>query len=323
MALTAAPGGAAAAPAPQAAPLPARALAAFLRRYPFGRGQGRILASAPVRAILGAAAGPVWARAGGRPCLVPLDDHVGRMLFLFGDFDPWVGRVLEACLEPGDVALDIGANLGAMTLAMAARVGPAGRVLAVEPSPAVLPFLRQTLAQNAELPVTLVDVALGRAEGTLRLALEPGNLGRAHLIPPGAAAGGEVHPVRVRRLAGLLREEGITQVAAAKIDVEGSEAEVLAGLLGAEPPAPLPEAILLEEHDPAGSRAFALLREGGYALHGIEKRLIGRPRLLPEGTAGFLRARDFLAIRAGARAALRRRLGLPPEDRPPTEARKG
>jgi FkbM family methyltransferase len=46
--------------------------------------------------------------------------------------------------RPGDCVLDIGANVGDWTIAMAARVGPLGKVIAFEP----VPYLAQTIVKT-------------------------------------------------------------------------------------------------------------------------------------------------------------------------------
>lgn len=57
-------------------------------------------------------------------------------------------------LQPGDMAIDIGANIGHMTTEMGLAVGPQGRVLAFDPNP----FVFEILAQNAKLNPTLSNI---------------------------------------------------------------------------------------------------------------------------------------------------------------------
>ncbi|HLH26308.1 MAG TPA: methyltransferase domain-containing protein [Chloroflexota bacterium] len=52
-------------------------------------------------------------------------------------------------LAPGSHLLDVGSGPGFVSLLAAERVGPAGRVYAVDPSPAALAFLRERLAERA------------------------------------------------------------------------------------------------------------------------------------------------------------------------------
>src|SRR5689334_17872742 len=73
----------------------------------------------------------------GAQALVVVDDYVGRALYLWGEHDPRITDVLDAVLSPGDTVLDIGANLGAVSLFACRRVGSTGRVHCFEPQPLV------------------------------------------------------------------------------------------------------------------------------------------------------------------------------------------
>lgn len=68
--------------------------------------------------------------------LVPRNDTVvARSLLEYGEYFESEVELFDHLCGPGDSVADIGANLGAHTLALARRVGPAGSVLAVEPQP--------------------------------------------------------------------------------------------------------------------------------------------------------------------------------------------
>jgi FkbM family methyltransferase len=85
------------------------------------------------------------------------------------EFDPapLVVDSREHAPQPGEVALDVGANIGAVTCWMAARVGATGRVVAFEPDPDNLAVLRRNLAANQADPVTVVDRGAWDSEGEL------------------------------------------------------------------------------------------------------------------------------------------------------------
>ena len=65
-----------------------------------------------------------------------------------------------ALIEPGDVVVDVGADIGALTVPLARAVGPAGRVLAFEPQPTVFQNLCANLALNDLLHVQAFNAAL-------------------------------------------------------------------------------------------------------------------------------------------------------------------
>ena len=77
-----------------------------------------------------------------------------------------VHRLMSAFLQPGAVVIDAGANIGYNTVFFAQRVGPQGRVIAVEPAGDNLEVLRRNVTSNALGNVTIAPVAAGRVRET-------------------------------------------------------------------------------------------------------------------------------------------------------------
>ena len=132
-------------------------------------------------------------------------------------------RFLRALIKPGMRALDVGANFGVYTLALANAVGSTGRVWAIEPGTEAAEHLAKSLAANRFAHVELIQCALSQADGSgfMQTGVSP-ELRR--LVADNGAAS-----VKVRSLDSLARERGIERVDFVKIDVEGEEANVLAG----------------------------------------------------------------------------------------------
>ncbi|MBM4269702.1 MAG: FkbM family methyltransferase [Deltaproteobacteria bacterium] len=80
---------------------------------------------------------------------VDLADAIGRGV-LDGVYEPEERAWLAEEARPGDVVLDIGANIGFFTVLLAARVGPTGKVLAYEPSPSNADLLARSIAENRQ-----------------------------------------------------------------------------------------------------------------------------------------------------------------------------
>lgn len=123
--------------------------------------------------------------------------------------------------RPGDTVIDVGANIGSLSLAAAAAVGPRGKVIAIEPHPVVFKYLCGNVRLNPALAVETVNVALGDECGTLRFSNLPSDNYNA------VDAAGELE-VPVSTLDVLL-EKRIGRVRLLKIDVEGYEEFVLRG----------------------------------------------------------------------------------------------
>ncbi len=138
-------------------------------------------------------------------------------------------------VEPGDLVFDVGAHLGDRTAAFSAL---GARVVALEPNPTLLPWLRRLVGRRPG--VVIVPRAAGPSAGSASLAVSPANptvstldRGWAEQIPQanpgfrGVRWDQEVE-VPVTTLDDLIREHGEPRFC--KVDVEGFEAQVLAGL---------------------------------------------------------------------------------------------
>ena len=64
------------------------------------------------------------------------DRYVSASLDVYGEYSPEERELLCSLVQPGDVVCQVGANVGAITLPLAHRVGPTGRIFALEPQAA-------------------------------------------------------------------------------------------------------------------------------------------------------------------------------------------
>ena len=161
-----------------------------------------------------------------------LKEGIDFAIWLFGHFEPDAYAAYKARLQPGDVVLDIGANIGGHALPLAQCVAPTGKVLAFEPTiyafgklnrhrelnPELgkLIFARQTLLMDspaAAVPATIASAwPLEAQEG-----LHPDHLGRMESTTGAQAA----------TLDELVADE--PRIDFIKLDVDGHELAVLKG----------------------------------------------------------------------------------------------
>jgi FkbM family methyltransferase len=128
---------------------------------------------------------------------------------------------LRRYLRPGDIVVDVGANIGLCTLAASRAVRDEGRVIALEPHPRIFSYLRENVALNHAGNVSMHNLALGDREGTLVLSdlrADDQNF---------VARGRDGIEIAVRRLDQLPLPDA--RIALVKIDVEGYERFVLEG----------------------------------------------------------------------------------------------
>jgi len=156
---------------------------------------------------------------------------------------PWVEDEvagLAAVVRPGEVCLDIGAEYGLYTHALARLVGRGGSVHAVEPLPGAFRILSGLVRARRLRNVVVHRLALGeqRATGLLSLPYRRGLPvhGRAYLTTGALHEGPNVEfgsarevGVDVLTLDALCAREGLERVDFLKADVEGAELPVLRG----------------------------------------------------------------------------------------------
>ncbi len=136
-------------------------------------------------------------------------------------------------LRPGDVFVDIGANVGYFAIA-AAMTHPGLRALAIEPLKRNAHLIRRNIEANAVEGVELLPLAVGTPSGERRLRYRLLNSGSPSMV----GFFGEGDPlvdafmceetVEVRCLDELLEERGVSHCRLLKLDVQGAEADVVA-----------------------------------------------------------------------------------------------
>ncbi len=160
--------------------------------------------------------------------LVPAEDSalVTAVWESHGRLEPGTLKVVLALLRSGDHVIDVGANIGLVTLPAARAVGSKGHVVAVEPSARIADLLDRTLFLNfGSGRVTLHRVAAGEEPGTASLNIGF-TTGHSSLLPlPGS---GRTEQVEVAALDDLI-EPG-RRIRLIKIDAEGYEPSVWRGM---------------------------------------------------------------------------------------------
>ena len=159
------------------------------------------------------------------PMIVNRNDlYLGRSFIEYGEFLQGEIELLCALLNPGDLAIDCGANIGDTTLPLAKAVGKSGQVLAFEPAPFIFQMLCGNLAVNSLTNAEAYNNGVGNEKAFLVCAVgdpsKPDNF-TAHRLTRQAVG----HVTEVV----LLDEWKLEECALLKIDVEGMELDVLKG----------------------------------------------------------------------------------------------
>ncbi len=223
-----------------------------------------------------------------------LREGIDFSVYLLGGFERRTQKVFQRFLRSGDVALDIGANIGAHTLPLARLVGPQGKVVAFEPTAFAFQKLLKNVSLNPDLAARIVP------EQVMLIGHGGEEPAQALYASWPLTEGAEVH----RQLCGALKStsgarattlddylaEGTRgRVAFIKMDVDGHECRVLKGgrrTLARHRPVIIMEMApyLLSEKQSSLEELLELLRAAEYR---IETLATGRPWPLE---ARFVRA---------------------------------
>jgi FkbM family methyltransferase len=212
------------------------------------------------------------------------DRSITPWLLHAGSWELFVDDILCALARPGDVFVDVGANVGYYTVKIGSKVGPTGKVHSFEPNPETFGFLLDNVMINDLLGrCDLHQAAVGADPGEAWFSCKSTEPGGGVVRDQPVGAENETR-VRVLRLDDVVPDGRADLI---KIDVEGFEPQALRGMRGLLDRSP--EAAVVVEMSYAQWAAFGdpitLLVEaaGGRELFRIDPS--GRLAALPAGPA--------------------------------------
>ncbi len=201
----------------------------------------------------------------------------GEHGYWLGSYEIGKRRVFEQAVFPGAVVYDIGANVGFYTLLAAVMTGKEGEVIAFEPSPRNVSYIRRHVQLNHLENVRVIEAAVSNSMGEAYFDFGA-SIATGHLANFGTLK------VRVVSLDALLDEAQLPPPDFLKVDVEGAEFDVLRGaqlLLECHRPV-----LFLDTHQREAHHAtVSLLQDMDYALEILDgkplsesKELLARPQ---------------------------------------------
>ncbi|HKD05846.1 MAG TPA: FkbM family methyltransferase [Bryobacteraceae bacterium] len=134
-------------------------------------------------------------------------------------------RALCDLVGKGAFCVDVGANIGSVALSLSRAVGPAGRVLAIEPHPRIYAFLSENLALNGASNVNALNIACGDEEGDAYFTDNKYDDMNRIVRDSGT-------PIKIARLDRIRELREVPVIDLLKIDVEGYELSALKGASG-------------------------------------------------------------------------------------------
>jgi len=164
--------------------------------------------------------------------LIPNDEGISTELLLFKTHEPLSTELLKKLLKSGMTCIDIGSNIGYYALLERKIVGVKGKVIAIEPSPINLHYLRRNLALNKFNDVEVFNYAISNFDGQCFLLHDKShsNLSKVVLnkdIEKSCEL--QLFSVPVKSLDSFLKEHALKSVDFIRTDVEGHEVEIISG----------------------------------------------------------------------------------------------
>jgi FkbM family methyltransferase len=214
----------------------------------------------------------------GLPLSIRPGESIGSWIWRLGVLELNVSETIYRLLDRGEIAIDVGANIGHMTSIMALRVGPTGKVLSFEPHPLTFNELNANMRRWEQVTginnVRAFRVALSDSvgQGTLNVPGEDSlNRGLAS-VSESKGSFGSRYPVELAQLDGFVAETEF--IGLLKVDVEGHEYCMLKGADSALRRQGIRD-IVFEEHRPYPTQTIALLQGYGYTIFAIGVNLFG------------------------------------------------
>lgn len=243
---------------------------------------------------------PAW----GMPVEARTDESIGYSMLTTRVFDLAVTETLLRLPDPGELAIDVGANIGCMSGPLAAAVGSTGEVWSFEPSPAVLPALeRVTASWSARVKVWPIALSDSKDVVSFVVPVVAANGGMAR-VGDDVGPGDEAVSVETARLDDLLDGR---RVGVMKLDAERHEPQILAGAERMLREQRVRDVIFEDIGHEFPTTTSRPLVDAGYTIFALGRTFFG-PRLDPPGriTAGE-EEQSYLATTDPERATARLR----------------
>jgi FkbM family methyltransferase len=282
----------------------ARLVALYLRHFPLSRGKlavwNRIVRPYFIWRSIDLTARTRF----GAKFAVRFPDLIQVYIFFFGVWEPRLSRFLLGRLKKGDVFVDVGANIGYYALLASRRVGPSGKVYAIEAAPSIFAMLERNLEVNRAGNVVSFNMAVTDSAKDVPIYLHSeANLSATTTIPYLAENRGAelVATVQGARLDEIVGSEALRSARIIKIDIEGAEWEVVRSLRDVLPTLSMETEIVIEAHEGAirqsGGTAEAFLQI--FADAGFSPFVIPNEYGVPFYIADVPES-DFLPLRDGS-----------------------
>jgi FkbM family methyltransferase len=156
-------------------------------------------------------------------------EHIQQQLFWYGHYEKELGGLIRKILKPGDVFLDIGANIGYFSL-LAAKHEPTAKIISFEPVSSAFKKLEENISLNTAKNVNALNFGVGEKNEERKIYIsDEDNTGMSSFQKPENYSG-KTEMVKVITIDDWFRSSGLAKIDIIKLDVEGSELASINGM---------------------------------------------------------------------------------------------
>ena len=203
---------------------------------------------------------------------------IGESVMRTGVFEMTTTEALVRLVDPAELVLDVGANVGYMTSLLARAAGPGGRVIAYEPNPAVFQRLATNVDAWHEDRLAAIEprqAAVSDCDGIAPMTIPQGASECAAMGDRPIERAGDVAHVTVQvQTVTLDSELADEHVGVLKLDVEDHEVAALRGAQTLLEKGRIRD-ILFEDHNSYPSETTRTLEHNGYSVFDLASRPLG------------------------------------------------
>lgn len=164
----------------------------------------------------------------GGPLLVWINEYIGARLFVIRQFERNEAAFFKHIVHPGDVVLDIGANIGLHSMIFAKGVGPSGTVICCEPVRRNALMIRLNAELNDLHNIRVFETAVfDRDDSSMEAISADGDSAFGYFKPtPENTTNGGISTTTVDT---LISRHQLPRIDVVKMDIEGGEMRALSG----------------------------------------------------------------------------------------------
>ncbi|HJW30663.1 MAG TPA: FkbM family methyltransferase [Saprospiraceae bacterium] len=200
----------------------------------------------------------------------PKDQHLGFLLGREIHYEKNIRHSILNLVQPGSRVFEIGSNIGQYTLPLSERLGPTGRLIAIEPDHDNFSWLEINCRENHCHNVTLVSKAISDHVGEMKFYKDTVTGGRSGSLFEqyvGNAYSGKWETVLTMTYNQLVESYGIPDFV--KVDAEGAEILIFNSITHLNPST----RYFIEVRDATGRAIYKLFTEAGFNVYEVKKDL--------------------------------------------------